>query len=90
MEITKNQQEEEIHFYFPLSTTVESRFSDSLKAVFSQLLGYQYSELTVVGKTVESYRMALESEISRWSEFAKVFRKSHRLGLLECFAVFSS
>jgi hypothetical protein len=43
-----------------------------------------------MGKTVPSYRMALESEIGRWSEFAKVLRKSHRLGLLECFAVFSS
>ena len=31
-----------------------------------------------MGKTVESYRMALESEISRWSGFAKVLRKSDR------------
>jgi hypothetical protein len=29
-----------------------------------------------MGKTVESYRMALESEIARWSGFAKVLRKS--------------
>ena len=31
-----------------------------------------------MGKTVESYRMALESEISRWNGFAKVLRKSDR------------
>jgi hypothetical protein len=31
-----------------------------------------------LGKTVESYRMALESEISRWSGFAKVLRRSDR------------
>ena len=29
-----------------------------------------------MGKTVESYRMALETEIARWSGFAKVLRKS--------------
>ena len=29
-----------------------------------------------MGKTVESYRMALESEIARWRGFAKVLRKS--------------
>jgi hypothetical protein len=28
----------------------------------------------VMGKTVESYRMALEDEISRWSGFAKALR----------------
>jgi hypothetical protein len=31
-----------------------------------------------VGKTVESYRMALESEIGRWSGFARVLRRSDR------------
>ena len=31
-----------------------------------------------MGKTVESYRMALESEISRWSGFARALRKSDR------------
>ena len=31
-----------------------------------------------MGKTVESYRMALESEISRWSGVAKVLRRSDR------------
>ena len=32
----------------------------------------------VVGKTVESYRMALESEISRWSGFARALRRPDR------------
>ena len=36
------------------------------------------SELIVVGKTVESYRMALESEISRWNGFARALRKDDR------------
>ena len=31
-----------------------------------------------MGKTVESYRMALESEISRWSGFARALRKDDR------------
>jgi hypothetical protein len=31
-----------------------------------------------VGKTVESYRMALESEINRWSGFARALRKPDR------------
>jgi hypothetical protein len=31
-----------------------------------------------VSGTVESYRMALESEISRWNGFAKVLRKADR------------
>jgi hypothetical protein len=31
-----------------------------------------------MGKTVESYRMALEGEIGRWSGFAKVLRRSDR------------
>jgi hypothetical protein len=31
-----------------------------------------------MGKTVESYRMALESEISRWNGFARVLRKEDR------------
>jgi hypothetical protein len=32
-----------------------------------------------MGKTVESYRMALESEISRWSDFAKALRRRKRI-----------
>ena len=32
----------------------------------------------VVGKTVESYRMALESEINRWNGFARALRKEDR------------
>ena len=31
-----------------------------------------------VGKTVESYRMALESEINRWNSFARALRKDDR------------
>jgi len=31
-----------------------------------------------VGKTVESYRMALESEINRWNGFVRALRKSDR------------
>jgi len=31
-----------------------------------------------VGKTVESYRMAVEDEIRRWSGFAKALRKEER------------
>ena len=31
-----------------------------------------------MGKTVESYRMALESEINRWSGFARALRKEDR------------
>ena len=31
-----------------------------------------------MGRTVESYRMALEGEISRWNSFARVLRKSDR------------
>jgi hypothetical protein len=31
-----------------------------------------------VGKTVESYRMALESEISRWNGFVRALRKDDR------------
>ena len=31
-----------------------------------------------MGKTVESYRMALEDEISRWNDFAGALRKSDR------------
>ena len=31
-----------------------------------------------MGKTVESYRMALESEINRWSGFARALRKPDR------------
>jgi hypothetical protein len=31
-----------------------------------------------VGKTVESYRMALESEINRWNGFARALRKDDR------------
>jgi hypothetical protein len=31
-----------------------------------------------MGKTVESYRMALEDEIHRWSGFEKALRTEHR------------
>jgi hypothetical protein len=31
-----------------------------------------------MGRTVESYRMALEEEISRWKGFSKVLRKEDR------------
>jgi NADH:ubiquinone oxidoreductase subunit C len=31
-----------------------------------------------MGKTVESYRMALESEINRWNAFARALRKDDR------------
>ena len=31
-----------------------------------------------MGKTVESYRMALEGEISRWNGFARALRKDDR------------
>ena len=31
-----------------------------------------------MGKTVESYRMALEGEISRWNGFARALRKDVR------------
>jgi hypothetical protein len=34
--------------------------------------------LIVVGKTVESLRMALEGEISRWNGFARALRKDDR------------
>lgn len=34
--------------------------------------------MIVVGKNVESYRMALESEISRWSGFARALRMPER------------
>ena len=34
--------------------------------------------MIVVGKTVESYRMALEGEISRWNGFARALRKDDR------------
>jgi hypothetical protein len=34
--------------------------------------------LIVVGKTVESYRLALELEISRWNGFARALRKEDR------------
>ena len=35
-------------------------------------------ELFVVGKSVESYRMALEEEISRWNGFVRALRKDDR------------
>jgi hypothetical protein len=34
--------------------------------------------LKKVGKTVESFRIALEGEISRWSGFARALRRSDR------------
>jgi hypothetical protein len=34
--------------------------------------------LGILGKTVPSYRIALEEEISRWSGFARALRKDDR------------
>ena len=34
--------------------------------------------MPIVGKTVESYRMAVEDEIRRWNGFAKALRKEDR------------
>jgi hypothetical protein len=34
--------------------------------------------MIIVGKTVESYRMALESEISVWNGFARALRSEER------------
>jgi hypothetical protein len=34
--------------------------------------------VAILGKTVESYRMAVEDEIRRWSGFAKALRKEDR------------
>ena len=34
--------------------------------------------MTNLGKTVESYRMAVEDEIRRWNGFAKALRKEDR------------
>ncbi len=34
--------------------------------------------MIVVGRTVESYRMALEGEISRWNGFVSALRKDNR------------
>jgi len=34
--------------------------------------------MIIVGKPVESYRMALESETSRWNGFARALRKDDR------------
>ena len=34
--------------------------------------------MQAVGKTVESYRMAVEDEIRRWNGFAKALRKEDR------------
>jgi hypothetical protein len=33
-----------------------------------------------MGKTVESYRMALEDEISRWGSFGKALRIEDKVG----------
>jgi hypothetical protein len=34
--------------------------------------------MIIVGKTVESYRMALEEEISRWNGFARALHKDDK------------
>jgi hypothetical protein len=67
---------------------LESRFSDSLKAVESAVEFPQQEkrvngenrihEGLAVGKTVESYRIALEEEIHRWDGFARALRKDDR------------
>ena len=36
------------------------------------------SEMIVMGKTVPSYRMALEAEIARWQGFARALREEER------------
>jgi preprotein translocase subunit Sss1 len=38
----------------------------------------QHGGLTSMGKTVESFRIALEREINRWSGFARALRKPDR------------
>jgi hypothetical protein len=35
-------------------------------------------ECLMMGKTVESYRIALEGEINRWSGFARALRREDR------------
>jgi hypothetical protein len=67
---------------------LESRFSDSLKAVESAVEFPQQEkrpngenrihEGLALGKTVESYRIALEEEIHRWDGFARALRKDDR------------
>jgi hypothetical protein len=37
-----------------------------------------YGRCTLMGKTVESYRMALEDEIRRWNGFANALRKEDK------------
>jgi len=37
-----------------------------------------YGRCPIMGKTVESYRMALEDEIRRWNGFAKALRKEDK------------
>jgi hypothetical protein len=50
----------------------------------------------VMGKTVESYRIAMEEEIHRWDGFARALRKDDReafdelMGMCSCFAMASS
>ena len=39
------------------------------------------SEMIVMGKTVPSYRMALEAEIARWQGFARALREEEREAL---------
>ena len=67
---------------------LESRFSDSLKAVESAVEFPQQEKRVngenrihgglAVGKTVESYRIAMKEEIHRWDGFARALRKDDR------------
>jgi hypothetical protein len=76
------------HFNRTLSTALESRFRDSLKAVESAVeFPQQEKRLNgenrihgdlALGKTVESYRIALEEEIHGWDDFARALRKDDR------------
>ena len=43
-----------------------------------------------MGKTVESYRMALEEEIHRWDGFAKALRKEDREAFEELMDMYRS
>jgi hypothetical protein len=70
------------------STVVQSSYSVWFLRRLNQMLEPQvkaYEEeirlsggLASMGKTVESFRMALEGEINRWSGFARALRKPDR------------
>jgi hypothetical protein len=76
------------HFNCTLSTALKRRFSDSLKTVESAFYvspareenewRKSNSRSPVVGRTVESYRIAMEEEIHRWDGFARALRKDDK------------